>query len=626
MSEIQIEALRKFQALNDLFNRDVPETDLYSEFISGEKLLEWEKVIVPIAAVTEAIKWGPEDMKMPFFDVTSEQRIRLAKTGKTDYANYFYVSSLRPGKPLLIPWVYNFEEVVATAFKSGDAGLHKKIANADKKLRSHIFLLLISVNRGHCEIRIYDSKRMWFRDNPIVWSLVLSSIRTVIRNMEWFPHDAANEAHAAACDGLHALQDPRFGPEVEVQVAEQQEGGWQCGVHTILNAWTVAMNLLPNPRFQHNPENPKDFYNLAINTINLVVAGLANSDLIYTFLVGYAYALPSKTRDQCPSFGRLDDIHRISSISDLDEHINEAHQNALDGFEQNTPPGPGNSDNKGKAPAHPAGIRGSGPSTAQVRGQLHQQQLPASNPKVLIDPAVLALPEFADADALTFWEKLTQSPKNAHLIDQTKMASEASSGLFVQYIVHCLDPEGSKQMTMAQKIGFWNDQRRRLERALTYLVSNALDSSPMAMNLLRAQNTVYQLMFSRIVVPMKVRANLIKIFEAHMRHVNQTQARLPSNTLIDRRQTTTQTAQPASNEHRTSLPRPTHGTVAPLQTQHPTGQMSPVLGHNTNGLSEEQLSPKGTGGGEPASSISGGRPGAGLGSPYDWFKGNKNDY
>lgn len=93
-----------------------------------------------------------------------------------------------------------------------------------------------------------------------------------------------------------------------------QEGGWQCGVHVILNAWCHALGLPLNPQWQAGPH----FYQFAIGLINIATNGQASSDLLRNFLCGTSYALNSEV----PWDRKFPFTIRFTTVNEVVDHYN----------------------------------------------------------------------------------------------------------------------------------------------------------------------------------------------------------------------------------------------------------------------------------------------------------------
>jgi hypothetical protein len=81
-----------------------------------------------------------------------------------------------------------------------------------------------------------------------------------------------------------------FGPPTIIDVAEQDASSRVCGIHTTLNAWVVAMELVSsiNIEFVGDP----DFYADALRLMNLAMTGSMDFICIYAFLRCTNYTIP----------------------------------------------------------------------------------------------------------------------------------------------------------------------------------------------------------------------------------------------------------------------------------------------------------------------------------------------
>ncbi|KAH9825415.1 hypothetical protein Tdes44962_MAKER04256 [Teratosphaeria destructans] len=92
-----------------------------------------------------------------------------------------------------------------------------------------------------------------------------------------------------------------------------QQGPWQCGIHTILSAWTYALGL-EAPSEAPTGLGSGSFYQDAVDMINLARRGEVSSDLIRNFLACYgliaAHSVVPRDRsfDRTMPFGNQEDV------------------------------------------------------------------------------------------------------------------------------------------------------------------------------------------------------------------------------------------------------------------------------------------------------------------------------
>ena len=535
---IQREALAKSNSLYTRYFNEARLKKAWSQFVKVDELFDAEHVLVPIAAVTEAITYRTErGMRNHIFDITTVDNMDLAKQWAIDKrpgGEINLVKSIRPGRPLLVPWIFSKEDQIAI---TGQTRSTKEVSKANEKAAEkheiHTFLLLISMNRGCCEIRVYDSYLLPFRQDRVLWPGLVKLVKDAVRSIEWFPESTP------AMVVIPGTDDSRFGPEVEVQVAHQI-GGWPCGIHTIINAWTVAMNLLPNPNFLREEQtrgkegetsNSDIFYQSAVTLINLVVAGYADSDIIYAFLVGRGFALPSKSRNQCPSFGPLHTIHTIRDGGTLQDYVLRARERAewdramRESLLETTLPNAtaanataphgtlptATNPNYSNKPAADLQNPNGGPATQAQNGQRPGTFNPRRQRMGKIEPNVIAHPLFAGADGNAFYESLRK--EQPLRIDAEKLAGEESMKNFLNYVVDKIGNERQKGLPFEEKKTWFENHKRQFEAALN---CKPEDDDPLHAehwNLLIEQLEIFRLLHEKEVVPMAKRRHLFQLYE-----------------------------------------------------------------------------------------------------------------
>jgi hypothetical protein len=461
---IQRDALSRFQTLYDAATAiAVPEEG--QQVIGYKDLLEDTQVQVAISVVTESIRWrlnrrdSNHDGAPRFFDVINYERILVARRFTDDGQNTI-LQTARPGRPLLFGWTYNKRDHEAVTGGEEDIkGLRQDMDEEDSEHRSHTFLIMVRMNDGLCEIRSYDSfPYLQFRRDPALWRDVLKEIKTVIRNIKWLPEELSDPV----VEDVQA--DARFGPVVEVRVAEQS-ANWSCGLHTILNAWTIAMNLTPNPNFWADDNHREAFYDLATKMVNLVTSRVVNSNLLYAFLVGYGYALPSKPRDQCPSFpapeeetfrnadGLATYVEDAYEIHEVGKRIGE-HDLKARLLPESLPP--------------PRKPRKAGPP------QPRRLSVPRPHPEESrpgINPAVMANEIFATPDCMSFWRHLNSSRRmSSRFVQPDNFATTNGVHDFIWFICTLLDREKTINMSVEQRNAWFETEQRLFNRALYFAV------------------------------------------------------------------------------------------------------------------------------------------------------------
>ncbi|KAJ4368013.1 hypothetical protein N0V83_006368 [Neocucurbitaria cava] len=150
--------------------------------------------------------------------------------------------TLRPGRPLLLP-------------------IH---------IQAHYILLVIQLDeQGQTSFSVLDSKayHLNMRHRQSVHDLA----QRIVKRSDWNRHVTGGE------DLIH--HSP---PHTTWIPVSQQPSDNECGYYTILNAWTLALGLLPNPNIHHDWND--QFFSDVNNLVHLARLGRADWKLIYSFL------------------------------------------------------------------------------------------------------------------------------------------------------------------------------------------------------------------------------------------------------------------------------------------------------------------------------------------------------
>lgn len=199
-----------------------------------------------------------------------------------------------------LPWMYNAVDQSENSSKAAfEAGDHWKF---------HFILLYFDLS-GETNVprwRVYDSR-------PIHIRRVLQDFRTyvqrVVTGLQWFTYPTTLQ---------NANQEMLPFQAEEPIIVPQQTVGWTCGVHTIINAWILAIGLDINKTFKPTGTSYAD----AIRVINLVSAGYADGDLVFNFLCGSGWAITPASRPVESNFGELLGEHNIRDHASLTRYIN----------------------------------------------------------------------------------------------------------------------------------------------------------------------------------------------------------------------------------------------------------------------------------------------------------------
>jgi len=118
----------------------------------------------------------------------------------------------------------------------------------------------------HFEIVFIDSCQRIFKD---VQGFFLERISKAHKRLKWSDHRRVWD-----------VVPPR---EIisDIQVPQQQNGGWQCGHHTVINAWIIALGLHPKGDAIYKENG----YNLIYRLAQMATAGLLDWRTLAEFLV-----------------------------------------------------------------------------------------------------------------------------------------------------------------------------------------------------------------------------------------------------------------------------------------------------------------------------------------------------
>ncbi|CAN9132980.1 unnamed protein product [Alternaria alternata] len=205
--------------------------------------LEDEELSLAIASVTIAITNAQQDY-LRGFGFIAQTHVELIKNNVPGA-----MRTPRPGRPLLVP-------------------VH---------VEEHFVLLVIQLDdKNEPEFSVLDSKAYHITPDgrteihEWAWKFVLESmwLEKVFPSSQWQNHKPA-----------HTTWVP----------VSQQPSDCECGYYTIMNGWTLALGLTPNPNA--NIEWTDRFYGDLQDVIHLARIGRADWSLIYRFLVCYGFVL-----------------------------------------------------------------------------------------------------------------------------------------------------------------------------------------------------------------------------------------------------------------------------------------------------------------------------------------------
>ena len=151
----------------------------------------------------------------------------------------------------------------------------KKAPKYDDNNSGHHILAVVQEEAGpdgnsYFGVRFYDSHPHFLRSigGDGALDIVYERIRKIAEELGWTTHRNKDN------------NIPWREGYVVKEVA-QQRGGWQCGYHTIMNAWILAMGLTPNP----NPSKQliTRFDEDLRNLVEVALAGLLDWGTLYAF-------------------------------------------------------------------------------------------------------------------------------------------------------------------------------------------------------------------------------------------------------------------------------------------------------------------------------------------------------
>jgi hypothetical protein len=233
--------------------------------------LDLGEINLAIAAVVEAIDQrqatlhrGDRDTFAGGFALTTSENIEAAKSPSPAEG---VVAVSRPRRCLLLPMLIDSDLIA-----------HAKKQNPTGQRRGHYFLAVVqeeprtrtqwNTNPTHFVVYTLDSAPERFGSRE-VQTLFNNTVRTTAENLGWSTQ--RNLEHQARFRAQHT----------QVDVFRQGLDGWQCGLHVVLNAWILALGLIPTP----DPVNMDEgFYNELWLLIRSATAGLLDWQTLVAWL------------------------------------------------------------------------------------------------------------------------------------------------------------------------------------------------------------------------------------------------------------------------------------------------------------------------------------------------------
>lgn len=151
-----------------------------------------------------------------------------------------------------------------------------------------LFMLEPDGDTANVVVRVYDSS-FHTGVKAMVRGNLLADVIDFMNRVQWWPENQLNDQKVRIANSLTRQECPG------------QSNGWACGVHTILNAWTIAMGLSLNRNERMNPA----FYQDAVDIINLAVEGYMDYGTIHAFLLYYRFVLNDDNGKDVPENRRF---------------------------------------------------------------------------------------------------------------------------------------------------------------------------------------------------------------------------------------------------------------------------------------------------------------------------------
>jgi len=216
-----------------------------------------DTVLAAITCVSEKLTYNGSYT----FSLIGQMALSLAQLSQEDLDDQFKGQrAVRPRLHLFIPWVspsykHMFLVVVRTAYTAPSEGPSNSLSLPT--------------------LRIYDSEPDLI--SPKHHRRIMWEVRQAVQNLAWYQGP-----------GVQLTEDLHWMPPTSPPTARQREGdGLSCGLHTILNAWTVMLQPLTiNPDFVAN----MDFYEYTAKVVNLALGGHIGLHTIRKFLVCTKFA------------------------------------------------------------------------------------------------------------------------------------------------------------------------------------------------------------------------------------------------------------------------------------------------------------------------------------------------
>ncbi|KAF1948891.1 hypothetical protein CC80DRAFT_554006 [Byssothecium circinans] len=274
------------------------------QFPPEEEYVDDWNVTLGIASVIEAIDTHQANSHLDSevfaggFALASSYNIAMGISRSTSLPENAVVS--RPRRCWLMPITVG--RGVLRGLRGGDE-TEDDIAGQKTKGdgRTHIFLAVVQEEVTEDEQTVFtasilDSLETYLQDVP---SALFQRIRKAAADLGWSTH------RNGGIDG-----DVTFTEDLRIVSVAQQDNGWRCGYHTILNAWILAMGLTPNRNFDLSSR-----FGSFMSILQLAIAGALDwKTLVAWFFCNQVTA--ERTMDNVPENRRFESSLRQKGSQD----------------------------------------------------------------------------------------------------------------------------------------------------------------------------------------------------------------------------------------------------------------------------------------------------------------------
>ena len=283
------------------------------------RLMDDSEVNLAIVSVLEAIDNLQTDLHrrtnstQPFaggFALTTSFNLQMAMAPDADDTGAEPMLS-RPRRAWLLPVVISKGGLMLHLEKWVEENNVKWNPPKTSRAGGHTFLALVqevSNDDGdklpgdtHFEIHFIDSHRQIFEG---LWDFRMLCVRNAVRGLGWSTH--RNPGGKVTFDS----------EKWSIPVPQQRPGGWQCGHHTIINAWILALGLHPNEKGYYN----NNMYPVIYRLVKAAVTGILDWKTLAQWLVARGLT-DEKNVENVPICRRFKSTHGQTSENDLVERI-----------------------------------------------------------------------------------------------------------------------------------------------------------------------------------------------------------------------------------------------------------------------------------------------------------------